>query len=299
MRKFWVWVLVPVLIAFLGGVCVASAGSTGATFLKIWVGARFEALGGASVAIPDGAEAMNSNIAGLMSLKTPDVTLMHNEYMMDMTQEYAAFGMPLNKKSAIGASLIFVDAGTFYGFTAANQPTGTFTAKDMAFSVGYALSVRDDVNIGAAVKYVKSEIANESASTIALDAGAVWTLPKSPWTLGISITNVGSGLKFIAEEDDLPTTLTIGTAYRFEKEPVLVTGQVSFPKSDDAIMNFGAEYTLMDVLRLRAGYNSSNDLDNGFTFGMGFAEKNYRVDYGYVPLGVFGDSHRFSLSVAF
>jgi tetratricopeptide (TPR) repeat protein len=49
----------------------------------------------------------------------------------------------------------------------------------------------------------------------------------------------------------------------------------------------------------RLGYKGNNDLDSGITYGFGIGNERLHLDYGFIPYGPFGDSHRVSLSLRF
>ncbi|MFA5859878.1 MAG: hypothetical protein WC955_12520, partial [Elusimicrobiota bacterium] len=82
----------------------------------------------------------------------------------------------------------------------------------------------------------------------------------------------------------------------------------------------GTEYTVMNMVSLRAGYlmkaisllksesntntpsltsSQSLEMDTGLSAGLGFKLYNYQFDYSFVPYSDLGNTHRFSLSARF
>ncbi|MEW5946630.1 MAG: PorV/PorQ family protein [bacterium] len=287
------------LAAFLLAPCVAAAeGTTGAIFLAIGIGARPEAMGGAYAAVADDANAVNINPAGMTQVVGREVTVMHNEYLLDLNQEYVSYVSGTGRR-AWGGSVVYLDMGVQTEYTTANQPGGTFHPDSFALTAAYAKQASLNASWGVNLKYVREKIAGYKGTAFALDAGLLYAPEGSPWRAGIVLQNLGTRIKLGDNSDPLPLTLRVGAAYQLRDYPLLIAGDLYFIKNSDAEFHFGAEYRLADVVGLRLGYNSDDDLDSGFTFGVGFRQETYALDYAFVPMGDFGDSHRFSLSMTF
>jgi len=52
-------------------------------------------------------------------------------------------------------------------------------------------------------------------------------------------------------------------------------------------------------LALRVGYKTNQDVGSGITAGIGFKMGKVSIDYGYVPYGDLGNTHRISLGIKF
>jgi hypothetical protein len=164
--------------------------------------------------------------------------------------------------------------------------------------VGYAKKFDSALSWGANLKYIKEDIQSFSDNTFAVDLGVQYRQPDSMITYGLAIRNIGGGLTFATESSDLPLTIRAGAAYHSQVMPLVVSAEIADIDSDTEF-HLGAEYTLQSILALRLGYNSADDLDNGITAGIGLQQSNYELDYAFVPMGVFGDSHRLSYSMKF
>src|SRR3989339_530402 len=179
------------------------------------------------------------------------------------------------------------------------NPAG-FTAYDLAINVGYAL-VYSGISAGINVKYVSSSIKN-TATAFAVDGGLQYTI--AGVKLGLAGYNLGTKMKFITDEVNLPRYIKVGAAYSpIANLMVEIDGEVP---ADNAIgFGFGAEYLYslgkdMSVTP-RAGYNSINEVTGfkGFTFGLGFNWTTYTLDYGLVPFGDIGFVHKISVALKF
>lgn len=273
-------------------------GETGANFLLIGVGGRPEGMGGAYTAIANDANAVNINPAGMSDVKGREVTVMHNEYLLDLNHEYLAY-VDNNGKRAWGASLVYLDFGTLEYYTASNTYVGTFTPNSWALTAAYSRKSGNDVSWGVSLKYIREKIAEFKGDAIAVDGGVIYAPKDMPWRVGASLQNIGTKMDIGTTKDPLPLTLRVGGAYKFTEYPLLVSSDVLFIRDSDTEFHLGLEYKFAEIAALRAGYNSDDDLDNGFTFGLGLEQPEYKIDYAFVPMGVFGDSHRFSLSLMF
>jgi tetratricopeptide (TPR) repeat protein len=72
---------------------------------------------------------------------------------------------------------------------------------------------------------------------------------------------------------------------------------VNMPSDYDTYLNIGAEVNIFELISLRGGYKSEDDLANGLRLGGGVTGKNLRIDYAWMPRGDFDTSHRFSMSL--
>ena len=68
----------------------AASGEAGFAFLKLGVGARPMGMGSAYVALATDPTAIYWNPAGLGGVEGAQVTVMHNEWIQDFRQEFAA-----------------------------------------------------------------------------------------------------------------------------------------------------------------------------------------------------------------
>ena len=89
------------LFPTLGG---QRAGISTAQFLKIGVGARSAAMGESFVAVSNDASAIFWNPAGIASLKKNEVLLTHNNWIADISYNFAGIAIPME----LGTFAIFV-----------------------------------------------------------------------------------------------------------------------------------------------------------------------------------------------
>jgi len=273
-------------------------GTVGSVFLIVGTSARCEGMGGACVATVNDASAVTYNPAAMAEQTGQMASFMHNETVLDLSQEYVSYVSSYGG-TAWGGSLVYFDMGSQQGFTTANQPTGAFRPNSYSLSFAYGKKANDTVSWGVGAKYIREKIESETGTAFALDAGLLYKPHNSQWRYAAVLSNFGTKIKIGSSADPLPLTLKTGAAYRMPKMPLTLALDAYFIKNSDPEYHFGAEYMVSDFIGVRAGFNSDDDLDNGYTFGVGFYQDKFGVDYAFIPMGVFGDSHRFSLTAKF
>lgn len=296
MRMTWLtgWILIGLTgVAWAGG---EKKLSTGADFLKIDAGARGAALGQSYTALADDSNALHWNVAGLGMVKQFEAGYQRIVYLDGMSHNYAAFGLPLKggdgMKSGLGLGFISFGVPAFDS-TGGLEPE--VSAQDMAVLFGVAFS-RRNVSVGFSGKYILRDIAGEKARTFAGDAG-VMGRPAPFFRFGLTVCNLGAGVRFHEEQDPLPTLARAGLAFTILENlshRVLV--------STDHTLQFigstyrggaGLEYQYSQLFSVRGGYYGDHDRRD-YSAGVGLDMDVFRIDYAYLPFGDLGDTHRIS-----
>lgn len=281
-----------------------NAGTSGAVFLKIGVGARAAGMGEAQVAVPEGADSLYWNPAGLTNLGVKDITFAHNEWIEDVRYEYVGASIPIFWNSAVGVSYSQLTMGELEGRDAQGRRTNNFAAGDRLFTVGWGIRPFGMLQAGATFKYISSRIADDKAKAYAGDFGFIFLSPLRGLTVGFAVNNVGTEIKFVDEGDPLPLTYRVGGGYvlPFTGKTHKITVAVDGVKGNDTdfYVNTGAEYLLAGMVAVRAGYKARYD-EAGIAAGGGFrylfsGSYGVQVDYAYADMGVFGATHRVSIT---
>lgn len=305
-------------------------GSSGAQFLKIGIGAKAIGMGGSFVAVSDDITAMYWNPAGISRLSKKTGIVSHNNWIADSDFEYLAIVIPLSNSNTIGLSISYLSFGEIEQTTVRN-PNGNgniFSSYDMAITTTYSRMLVEDFSVGFSTKYIREQIWDLTASTVALDMGALFSPGYKPITFGVSLSNFSPDLEFkgtnlhedvdIFDDADpvevqvrttpypLPLIFRFGMAYDLyngEEKSLTLSAEGNHLTDSEQKLNFGAEYRISDLLQLRTGYRVNDDEGNysmGFGLEYPFTQSSFiRVDYAYYDLGRLLNSHRFSLSYKF
>lgn len=304
----------------------SEAGSTAAAFLKLGVGARPMGMGGAFAAAEGDPYAIYWNPAGLRGLKERRAGFFHNEHFQGFGQEFLYYVSPASGLElpffgrpgggVFGLSLNYFytpddlerRSGLFESDPAApiSPVEGHFGAYDLALAASYAWTLRSGTGLGVSLKFIQQSIDDEHGATAALDLGAVRRikLGGEDYSAGVSLRNLGPGIKLVSRRYALPLSLRAGLARRLPGSGALAALDVELPVDNYPSAMLGAEYPVAGGLTLRGGYRyrlHGNELGawSGFAAGAGFRLERVSLDYAYSPAGELGDSHRFSVDFRF
>jgi hypothetical protein len=291
--------------ALLAALLVLAAGPARANetaeFLTIGPGARGVAMGSAYTALTDGADSLYWNPAGLARMEKSEALADDAELPQSDRVDDLFVAQPL-KRGVIAAGGTYFSQPGLDGRNISGQPTGSFSASDGAAMIGGAFKT-DLVDVGASVKYVRSHIAATEAQTFAVDAGVKRVF--GPLTVAAALRDLGPGMKFLDETDDLPLRLSFGAAYKFDGRAALTAEFIDAPRGGGNVGAVGAEVEVLKGAFFRAGYSSQaqntggNGLDavSGVTFGFGLKQDRWSLDYAAAPMGELGTAQRFSGSI--
>jgi hypothetical protein len=316
---------------------ITKVGTTSAQFLKIGIGSRPIALGGAFVAEANDLSALYWNPAGLALMKGASASFSHTQYLADIDYNYAAFGIPLGNMGTIAASLILLDSGDMQVRTI-DRPLGTgefFNTQSYALQLSYARSLTNTFSIGTTLKYISESIWHSRATAMAFDVGILFTTPYDRLRLGANMANFGgkmqmSGRDILFSQDpspdqsgdveivnaeyllgkyDLPLLFRVGLAWdavKSDDHNVLVLLDAAHPNDNSEYVNMGAEYRFRELLSLRIGYKSlfEDDGEQGLTFGGGLnirIDRSLRAgfDYAYADFGRLEQTHWYTFNLLF
>jgi len=293
----------------------SSAGTEGASFLDIPVGAGPAALGSAYTALATNAYAPVWNPAGLGRLSGNELAGQHLSYLESMHYEFLSFAHPLDQGNSsdvhrgIGFSVQYLGSGDINrtdvdtsGVPVNNgDPIGTFSSYFASYNLAYGQTINDSLALGATGKVIRAKIDDVSASAYAADVAGLYKM-NDQVQLGASVVNVGTKLKFISEGDDLPLAFKLGGAYQ-PSSHYLLTAEGVVPKTGLASFHTGAQWRPLEAVSLRAGYKTDTLKGlsplAGLTAGMGLHLWGQEFAYAWAPYGDLGDAQYFSLLIRF
>ena len=261
------------------------AGTRGANFLELPIGARANAMGGAVSSFVDDGSALYWNVAGLAAAEqfSAMVTRQNLYTNLDIRQNFASAALPL-LGGAIGVSVNALNSGDIprtsegspYGSNVLGQ---TFQWTATAISLGYARRITDRLDVGFAGKYIGEGISNARTSWGALDFGTQFRTGIYGLVIGAAIQNVGPastatghGVQVVSDNDNfsnrtvsvqLPTRETdVATVYRFGIGLDVLGGASSLFGQ-----KFGANNTLIGEMAVNDAIDTAPQLAFGAEYG--------------------------------
>lgn len=169
-------------------------------FLNLGAGARSLGMGKVQVSLADNATAGYWNPAGLANQKTKyDGVLMHSELFSGVVKnDYAAFAMPLDEKSAVGVTLLrsgvdnIADTRSLineYGYIQYDR-IEYFSVADYALLLSYARKLGPEgLSVGANAKVIYRNVGSyANAYGFGIDAGVQYN--RNGWQFGLMARDV-------------------------------------------------------------------------------------------------------------
>lgn len=283
------------LPVFAGG-----KGTTSASFLKIDIGARPVGMGGAFCAIADDVNAILYNPAGLVQISRPEVALTHNEWIQGIRSEFAGLAIPIGEYWAIGfaGNYLFI-TGLEKRDSEGEELGETFEAGGMLGALTLSNRLKDSkISLGVTAKYIQENLDDMTDTSYALDIGMMYELEKLK--LGCAVQNLGGKITLYNEGFPLPLIIRLGGSY--ELTETLKLGLEIRKPDGDVDIRAGGELFVADKFFLRGGYklNAEENTGSGISLGLGFNSRDrFQVDYGYLPFGDLGNTHRLSMTLWF
>jgi hypothetical protein len=307
-----------------------AVGESGVPSLIIPPGARANGMGESFAAIADDATAAWWNPGGVAFLKGQNLALSHTQLVPDLASdvyyEYLGYTNDISGVGTLSVGIIYLTYGTSVATNSQGEKTGDFKSWEASGVVTFAIPLSETLGIGLSGKFIHADLApaevtveNQSGagSSVALDAGVLWKIPKYKLNVAAALTNLGPDITYVdAEQNDpLPATLRLGVAYTpfstevnnlimtfdIEQSLVWLIDSATDTRRSE-IYHIGAEYRYINLLAGRLGYIYDEDGDfSDMTYGLGFIYKGkVALDYGNVPQATTLDRvHRWSISVAF
>ncbi len=314
--------IVITLIGLIVGLAIAplqasfsdkDAGSRGAQFLKLPVGAKYIGMGEVGTALAKDANAIYYNVAGLASLGYKSAEYMYSGYSISNKsdgesnpgQHWIAFAMPISESiGSAGVGFQYYTAGDINKTDIKNASLGTFNPSDLAVNLSYARKVMEQ-SLGLNLKIISSKIEN-TATTVAVDLGyQAKPMMDEKLMLGAAFQNLGGSLKYETESAKLPIMIKLGSAYKVMDNWVTAL-DVVFPEDNSPNLGLGTDYVHQineDVsVAGRLGYNSRTRKVGGFSglsFGAGLNFRMALLDFAWTPMGDIGSTFKISAGVKF
>ncbi|MGQ0644301.1 MAG: PorV/PorQ family protein [Elusimicrobiota bacterium] len=292
------------------------AGTRGGPLLTAGASARARGMGNAGSALPDDNNALFVNPAGLGTLKNVEFTAARRNMFAGLSQNQLGLVVPLETWTssnvpdfgAMGFSLSTMNYGDLDGRSASGAPRPSFSARDELWGLTYGLPVAPAISAGARMKYYRFRLAEKVADGALLDAGVLFSPGLGRWSAGLAAQNMGSGIGYDQSEDPAPGRLVAGVSTEPLEDRLVLAADAVDPQDGPLSVRAGLEITLGKIMRLRAGYDSSDDL-GGLTAGMGFRVeemamgwfpvRRLSLDYSFVPSSDLEDIHFLSLTLRF
>jgi hypothetical protein len=306
-------------------------GTSMANFLKIGVGARASAMGGAYVALSNDVSSLYWNPGGLGMLEKNEALFQITNWIMDTKLYFVGISYKLGSLGILGFHFNSFSSGDIEETTIL-EPDGTkrtFTASNFAAGLTFSRQLTNRFSAGITLKYISESLDRENAETVAIDVGSVFiTNFFNNLRIGFAFCNLGGRMQLqgtdlnfqhLAEPGNKYTRAELGTEpwdipllFRFgvatdviRRDFITLTMSTEVMDSRDFTYRItsGGELAIKNILFLRGGYKFNYD-EADLTFGAGFklsgpSGMGIKLDYAYGNYGVLNNTEKLSIIFMF
>jgi hypothetical protein len=223
------------------------------------IGSRAVAMGGVSTTLSDLWSA-NNNQAGLGFTKELAGGIYYeNRFLLKETAYKAGVFVLPTKVGAIGLNI------ASFGYSAYSETKA---------GLSYGQRFGDKFSIGMQINYLNTQLTQQYGSNSAI-TGAVGLIAKlsEELTMGVHLYNPTKSKLADYDNERIPTVMKFGLDYRFSEKVIFII-ETEKTTNYKALVRFGVEYQVLEVLYLRGGISTSPTLAS---FGFGLKLKDFKV----------------------
>ncbi len=191
-------------------------------FLNMPSSARAAAMGGNFLAVKDGdiTQAL-FNPSIISSNMDNNLALSFVDYYTGINYGHASYAKSFNNIGTYTATMQYLNYGEFTYADQTGQTFGTFTANDLALSIGWGRELDSLFSIGANLKMIYSGLEDYQSFGVAVDIAGSYHNPKKQLTVSLVARNIGTQIKPYrsGNYERLPFEINIGISQRLKHLP--------------------------------------------------------------------------------
>ncbi len=239
-------------------------------FLTIGVDAAALGMSKSVVATTNDVNSGYWNPAGLVNIKDFQGSLMHSSYFAGIANyNYVAFAMPIDKRSALGVSIIRFGVDDILNTTELIDSQGNidfnrislFSAADYALNISYARNlIFKDLYFGMNAKIVRRTIGDFANSWgVGLDAGIQYQ--RGSWKFGLMIRDISTTFNIWTIDTD--AFASIQNAIPGQNQELPEATEITKPKVQFGVarsFRLGRFFNLLTEADLNMRFAKTNDI---------------------------------------
>jgi hypothetical protein len=308
------------------------SGTTAATFLQIIPSGRIASMGGAGVAYSGGPEMLGVNPAAVTQSENLAASFSYLDWFAGLKHQTLAVTAPITPGLRLGFHTIYF-GGDDFEQTTLDQPDGNGIMVgygDLAIGTSAIMTLTDRFTVGVTGKYIRQNLFNTHAQTVAIDIGTMLETSLEGFSIGMAMTNLGGDMKLggrdlitpASSDDDpeirlhtnawpLPLTFQTGIAWRLmgnghafranDTHGLMVVADGKHLNEGVTTVHLGAEYGFREIVFLRGGRTLDHDTE-GWAFGGGIRMKLHSMlveaDFAYADLGALSTVKRVTIGLS-
>jgi LysM repeat protein len=285
------WIAAALLVA--GALEARAAGDASGTaaggFLSLGSGASVLSMGGATLASGSDLASASWNVASLSRLDGLQFSLAHAPLPGGASQEWLAAGGRVGSgQTRWGIQSLVHREGDMEGRDAANNPTGSLSATDVAVSARLAHALGRYASAGIGGEWVHESLAGVTGAGMGFEAGL--RADAGPIGLAVAARHLGGRMRYADATYDLPAVFAGGVSWSDAARGLRVNADFESPSHYYNSLRLGGEWMWRGRVAMRAGYRlalsaPSETQISGVAFGAGTGVGAMWVDYSFLPEG--------------
>lgn len=198
-------------------------GSSTYDFLELPVSAHAAAMGGNYMTARDGDLGVAANNPSFLDSSVDrHLVLTYVPYFAGIQYGFASYAQTFKGIGTFDAGIKYIDYGTFTQADLAGNITGTFTASEYLFNIGYGRPILDSsLSAGANLKFISSHLAQYHSLGVATDLATSYISHSRRFYAALLVQNIGTQLKSYTagDKESLPFDIQAGVAEKLHHAP--------------------------------------------------------------------------------
>ena len=280
--------VVCLLLPAFAGAREGTAGRAGA-FLRMGLGARAKAMGGAHVAAVNDGFGAFYNPAVLADLDGRFLTT--SKMFLSLDRSFSVLGYAQKLPPTAGVSFLWINAGidNIEQRDFSGAPLGNINHSENALYFSFANRVSSWVSVGVTGKFLYQQLFDVTGKGFGADVGVLIT-PMQRLRIGLQVKDLRSSFEWNTDDiyergssinNSFPVTLRGGIAWEWPAYRTIFTADIDKEKHGDTLLHVGVEHALAQRYRLRAGVDGG-DITGGFGLRFRVFGMESVLDYGIV-----------------
>lgn len=299
------------ILALLGSVALAAAeasaaahgGQAGALY-QFGLGTQAFGFGGATLSLARDPATILTNPAGAACIGRGVFVASHTLMALGRSVNVVGFGMQSDPRAGFSVAWVNGGVGDVKGYDQNGNATGTLKNGENMFVMSFGTRF-GAIMPGVSAKWLRTQLDDRSSTAWAADLGVLVRLSRN-LHVGIAMRNLEGHNTWTKTRNDgsttrlkegLPTTLAAGASYCLRPMRLTVATDYEYIDREGQYLHFGATWTILPALQLRAGYRwlglrgasaHEGTPTAGATLRTGIGGRRINFDYAILsdPLGL-------------
>lgn len=273
-----------------------TAGTYGAPFLRIPVGARLMSSPDVLLGMSPDASASFSNPAFLAALDRTELFISTATWLEDLSFSAASGTFRLTDNLVAGLGTTFLYSGGLNGYDASLNVVTETDYHDAAFTASLA-GRYGGLSLGASATYIREYVLPAHGNGYSFSLGAGYR--RGPNFVHASALNIGGTVRFDAVSYPIDGEYLVGAGRLFRTALGSFVAGAQLRVSEENRVEIGADYRAGRHVTLRAAVPDVTGGSPDVSGGVGVSWGAMRLDYAYTPVEYFSATHTVSLVFGF